>query len=300
MKGPDRVRRTIIAIDDEPHNLLLLEGYLANSGHEVRSFGGGRAALDYLRAGNKADVILLDRMMPEMDGMTFLQELKALDRARGIPVIMQTAAAAPEQVAEGIAAGVYYYLTKPYARDVINVIVSRALSDSAFHQGLEETAVQMRAALRHADRLRMSFRSLDDVRNVSFFLASLFPDPEAALLGITEMMLNAVEHGNLGITYAEKSVLRRSGTWEDEVLRRLRQPEHIAKRATILFERCAAALTLTIQDEGSGFDWTPYGTFEASRARDSHGRGIAMSRLVSFDDVTYIAPGNIVVCRKAA
>ena len=291
--------QTILAIDDEANNLLLLESYLENTNHEIKIFTSGQQALDYLRGGGAADTILLDRMMPGMDGMAFMQILRTLKSHSRTPVILQTAAVGAAEIAEGIAAGAYYYLTKPYSRDVLLAIVARALADHTFHSGLQQTVQQISAGIAHVEQMRLSFRTIDDVRTVSFFLASLFPDPDAAILGITELMLNAVEHGNLGITYAEKTDLIRHDNWQAEVERRLEQPEMREKRASVLFEHETNVLKLTIEDMGDGFCWDSYTDFDNDRASDSHGRGIAMSRLVSFDDVTYVAPGNKVVCRKS-
>jgi CheY-like chemotaxis protein len=292
--------KTIIAIDDEPHNLMLIEDYLDDAGYSIQYFDRAAKALDFLRAqpAGTVDAVLLDRMMPGMDGLAFMRELKTLEDHASIPVIMQTAAAGSHEIAEGIAAGAYYYLTKPYSREVLRAVVSRALADHGFHKGLTKTVTQMTAALEHMETMRLSFQTFDDVRAISFFLASLFPDPVSARLGITELMLNAVEHGNLGITYTEKSGLIGQGTWHAEVERRLAMPAYRDKRAQVWFEREAGGITITIEDMGAGFDWPAYAGFDPSRALDSHGRGIAMSRMVSFDEVKYAAPGNKVVCKK--
>jgi CheY-like chemotaxis protein len=289
---------TILAVDDEPNNLLLLESYLEGSGHTVRSFAGGAAALEYLCGGGAADTILLDRMMPEMDGLGFMQALRALRGQSSVPVVMQTAAAAPAEIAQGIAAGAYYYLTKPFSREVLLAIVRRALHDRTIYVGLENAAARVSVASRCIEKVTMSFKTLDDVRDISFFVAAMFPDPESAILGVTELMLNAIEHGNLGITYSEKTELTRAGTWRAEIDRRLDLAEHRDKQARLCFEREAGELVLTIEDDGEGFDWTQFTSFDPLRATHSHGRGIAMAQMVSFDDVQFVAPGNKVVCRK--
>ncbi len=291
---------TILAIDDEPHNLMLIESYLEDTGYHVEYFNGAAEALLYLRPrpAGAADVILLDRMMPGMDGMAFMRELKKLKEHASIPVIMQTAAVGPHEIAEGIAAGAYYYLPKPYSREVLTAIVARALSDYAFYKGLEKTVTQMTVALERMETMRLTFRTFEDVRVISFFLASLFPDPGSVRLGITELMLNAVEHGNLGISYAEKSELIETGQWHAEVERRLGLPANLGKRASVTFEREPGTIALTIEDRGEGFDWQSYFSLDPARALDAHGRGIAMSRMVSFDEVVYAVPGNKVLCKK--
>lgn len=289
---------TIIAIDDEPHNFMLLDEYLQGSGLALKCFPDGEAALDYLRGGGIADLVLLDRMMPEMDGLSFLRAFKALEQHAATPVIMQSAAAGMDDVSEGILTGAYYYLTKPFTRDLLRAIVFRALGDRSLRGDLDRTTKELSVITNCLEEMRLSFRDLDEVRSVSLFVANLYPQPDEAIVGVTEMMLNAVEHGNLGITYAEKCELVRRGDWLREIGRRLALPENGARKGRLCIRRDSHEVVLTIEDDGPGFNWTQYLAFDPRRARDTNGRGIAMARLVSFDDVTYIPPGNKVVCRK--
>lgn len=289
---------TILAIDDEPHNLTLLGEYFDASQYAFRPFPAADIALNYLRSGGAADVILLDRTMPGLDGLDFMRAFRALDRHGATPVIMQTAAAGACEISEGIQAGVYYYLPKPFARDVLLAVVARALTDGAFHSGMRQTAKDISTVMTRLEELQVAFRSLDDVRAIAPSVARLFPNPDEAILGVTELMVNAVEHGNLGISYGDKCALLRDGAWQREVERRLALPEYCDQWARLHLRRNHERVVLTIQDSGAGFDWTRYIGFDRARARDSHGRGIAMARLVSFDEVTYVAPGNKVICRK--
>jgi hypothetical protein len=120
------------------------------------------------------------------------------------------------------------------------------------------------------------------------------------VLGLTELMVNAVEHGNLGITYREKSALNEKGNWRDEVDRRLALPENADRFATICMRRAADGISFTILDRGDGFDWQSYLEMCPERAFDSHGRGIAMSRMLSFTSVEYSGNGNTVCATVAA
>ena len=92
----------VLAVDDEKLNLKILDMHLLEAGFETVLAEDGGAALRSLEEHPDIAVILLDRMMPKMDGMACLREIKADARLRDIPVIMQTAAAATEQVLQGI------------------------------------------------------------------------------------------------------------------------------------------------------------------------------------------------------
>jgi anti-sigma regulatory factor (Ser/Thr protein kinase) len=106
--------------------------------------------------------------------------------------------------------------------------------------------------------------------------------------------LHAVEHGNLGITYADKSHLLYNDLWHEEIQRRMALDENRDKRVCVHFERRPHALTITVRDEGHGFDWQHYLDFEPSRAFDLNGRGIALARAKSFDLLEYQGNGNTV------
>src|ERR1700738_3493230 len=83
-------RSSIMAVDDQPANLKLLEDLLSQQGHTVRSFPRGRLALD-AAARNPPDLILLDINMPEMSGFKVCELLKSDEKLAGIPVIFLSA-----------------------------------------------------------------------------------------------------------------------------------------------------------------------------------------------------------------
>ncbi|MCX8018369.1 MAG: ATP-binding protein, partial [Rhodocyclaceae bacterium] len=115
------------------------------------------------------------------------------------------------------------------------------------------------------------------------------------VLGLSELMLNAIEHGNLGIGYAEKTRLIAEERLEAEIARRLALPEYGVRKGRLSIERLPDGYEFTIKDEGSGFDWRAYLELSPERAYHTHGRGIAMARSLSFDRLEYKGCGNTVV-----
>lgn len=105
-------------------------------------------------------------------------------------------------------------------------------------------------------------------------------------------MLNAVEHGNLGITYDEKTRLGGGEALAEEIHRRLASADFANKVATVEFTRNRGELRFIVRDQGKGFDWRQYLEMSPERAFDTHGRGIAMSKLLSFDVLEYKGCGN--------
>ncbi|HKP59635.1 MAG TPA: response regulator [Polyangiales bacterium] len=286
----------ILAVDDDPVNLRIIGSVFEGSDYELVSVDNGVRALRLLEAADaKFDVVLLDRVMPQIDGLEVLHLIKETPHLAQLPVIMQTAAAAPEQVAEGLRAGAHYYLTKPYTRDALRMMVRSALEDS---RRSDEHLTQARAcvdALRFVERASFTLRTLDEVAELSNLLAALCPEPGSANFGLRELLVNAVEHGNLGISYREKSRLKREGNWQAEVHRRSALPEYRDRRVHVTFSRDERGLWFDISDEGNGFVWKPYLELDAARAFDPNGRGIALARSLSFTRLEYQGPGNRVI-----
>jgi CheY-like chemotaxis protein len=107
-------RAKILLVDDRAENLLALEAILSSLGQELVFVRSGEAALDAVRAGGFA-VILLDVIMPGMDGFETAAQIRQLGRAQGVPIIFLTAGGAePELAFRAYAAGGVDYITKPF------------------------------------------------------------------------------------------------------------------------------------------------------------------------------------------
>ncbi len=105
--------RKILAVDDEKHIVKLVEVNLERHGYEVITAHDGKEALQKVEE-ESPDLIVLDVMMPYMDGFEVLQSLRRNPSTREIPVIMLTAKAQDADVFRGWQSGVDCYLTKPF------------------------------------------------------------------------------------------------------------------------------------------------------------------------------------------
>ena len=286
----------VLAVDDEPINLEIITESLVDLDCVIDRAVDGEEAWRLLCAEATYDLVILDRMMPRLDGLTLLHRIKSDSRFRRMPVIMQTAASAPDQVRDGIEAGAYYYLTKPYEPRVLLAIVRAALSEvgERLRAMRADTGVE---AFGLATSGEFRFRDLDQARSLATLLSALCPDPTTAAIGLAELLINAVEHGNLGISYDEKMRLRLDNTWDAEIARRLVAPEWRDRHVDVTFERTDGVVQFVIIDQGDGFDATNYLDFDPARACDPNGRGIAMARRLSFSDLEFRGDGNIVVAR---
>jgi two-component system, OmpR family, alkaline phosphatase synthesis response regulator PhoP len=107
------VPRKILAVDDEKHIVRLVQVNLERQGYEVVTANDGREALEKVDA-ERPDLVVLDVMMPYMDGFEVLQNMRRNPATRDIPVIMLTAKAQDADVFKGWQSGVDCYLTKPF------------------------------------------------------------------------------------------------------------------------------------------------------------------------------------------
>ncbi len=292
----------ILLVEDEPTNRAILATHLRQAGYTVDEAFDGQAALEMLTANTQYAIVVTDRRMPRMDGLQLFANMKMHKALDQIPVIMQTAATAPEEVVEGIKAGVYYYLAKPYQEETLLTLVKAAIRERRKNEVFESRFQRQREALGKVVKGEFEISTPEEAQNISFLLGGLFPRPELAVTGLFELLLNAVEHGNLGIGLEGKAKLLASSQWEETIHRRLTRPENNDKKVTIQFTQAADRLEVLITDQGPGFDWRPFLEIEPSRATQANGRGIAKANLLSFDRLTYLGKGNQVqvVTRLAA
>jgi formate hydrogenlyase transcriptional activator len=130
-------KANILVVDDTPDNLRLLEGILTERGYEVRSAPGGALALRSVQAG-VPDLILLDIIMPEMDGYQVCEQLKANERTRDIPVLFISALSEVVDKMKGFEVGGVDYITKPFQPEEVLARVETHLSLQCLRTHLEE------------------------------------------------------------------------------------------------------------------------------------------------------------------
>ena len=286
----------LLVVDDDAPIREALAFHLRRVGYRPVLAEDGDRAWELLQGEPERFLaVLLDRTMPRMDGMEVLARIKEHETLRTVPVILQTALTRKEEVLEGLEAGAYYYLTKPFDKKTLLAVVRTAVADRQAYLRLREETRRSEATLALMVKGVYVFRTVEEGRRLAAILARCSSDPDRMVLGLSELLVNAVEHGNLGISYDDKGRLLEEGGWEGEVARRLALPENLHKQVIVEFERRDGELRFRILDQGEGFDWRKYVTFAPERAFDNHGRGIALSRELSFDRLRYVGRGNEVI-----
>ncbi len=147
---------------------------------------------------------------------------------------------------------------------------------------------------------QFAIRTRDEASLLAGELSLLFPDISSTTLALTELLLNAVEHGNLGIGGELKGELLRRGALEQEIERRLALPA-LRDRVVLVSLTCLHGQTsITIRDEGGGFDWRAQLAKPDLPSLEPNGRGLALVRSVSCVRVEFNQIGNTVTVKAAS
>jgi hypothetical protein len=153
----------------------------------------------------------------------------------------------------------------------------------------------MQRKKQHEHRYYLQLKDPADVYNMAQITASFFINPDDVFTGIYELMLNSIEHGNLSIGFKDKGELIRKGALFEEMNRRLAMPQYALKSVHIEIIDSADAVTVTITDEGEGFDWKTHIAHNQSDLKP-HGRGLWIAQQSGFDAVRFNEKGNSVTC----
>lgn len=142
----------ILIVDDVPHNIQVLANILKEAGYQLGFAKDGKAALTHMESA-KFDLILLDIMMPGIDGYEVCTKLKKDRRTRDIPVIFITALHGTESKTKGFELGAVDYITKPFDAQEVLARVKTHLIIRDYATKLEQMIEERTRQLIHADRL---------------------------------------------------------------------------------------------------------------------------------------------------
>lgn len=277
---------------------------------DVHVAENGAEALRVLESHPEIGVVVTDIRMPVMSGLELIEKTKALSHDIGFIVVSGHAAA--EDVIEALRAGARNFLRKPYSfEELEESILTEVKHFRAFREN--------RQRQEREEALEDFITSIDSVaytipndiawinplafRLVGYMNAVSFCGEEGRLnvaLGLIEMITNAIEHGNLGITSDEKIALKGEGeeVYYRELSRRASEEPYKSRQVKVVFTLGHDRASFRIEDEGDGFDTArlpdptdPEMLFALS------GRGILLTRTF-LDDVSYNDKGNAVTLIK--
>lgn len=240
--------------------------------------------------------IISDYRMPFKDGIELLKMLKQDPERSIIPFILQTSDRSAQTIQQCLDMGAFYFLLKPITCETICTVVTAALKDLEKFLDINNTVNNLMRIMPLMTQAQFQFKTLTQARSLSSLLGLLTQDPKNTGMGFFEIFANAVEHGNLGITYDEKTTLIKNNALAADVKRRLTLPEYCDKYVNVELSLTPHALRIEVTDMGQGFDFEKYLEFSMERSMDSHGRGILMAKNLSFDEFEYSLGGRRVTC----
>lgn len=187
--GP-RVTARVLIVDDIPTNVRLLEARLTAEYYDVVSASSGPEALEIMRTSD-VDIVLLDVMMPDMDGFEVCRRIKANPRTQHVPVVMITALDQPSDRVNGLESGADDFLTKPVDDVQLMARVKslsrlKSLTDELRARAMTGQQIAIEDAIRQMDKINTSGGSIlivdTDARHAERIKNYLMPDHEVDIL----------------------------------------------------------------------------------------------------------------------
>jgi CheY-like chemotaxis protein len=170
----ETAKASILVVDDEPANIDVASGVLKNE-YKVRAATNGKRALEIALSENPPDLILLDIMMPEMNGLEVCQRLKADKNTQDIPIIFLSAMSESEDIVRGLELGAVDYVTKPASPEVLRARV--------------RTHLELREAQKRLEREMQLTRENANLReDVERITRHDLKNPLGIILGYASMM----------------------------------------------------------------------------------------------------------------
>ncbi|MEW6357340.1 MAG: SpoIIE family protein phosphatase [Planctomycetota bacterium] len=180
--GGEKPKKTILIVDDSPENLRILSNLLKGE-YRLMAATNGAKALELAMSESKPDLVLLDVMMPEMDGREVCRRLKGCDDTREIPVIFITAMSEVEDEAHGFALGAVDYITKPFNPTIVEARVRTHLDlkekNEIITQEREELRVAHELLTKAINRLQADIRLAAEIQKNMLPDSTKHPFPEA-------------------------------------------------------------------------------------------------------------------------
>jgi YesN/AraC family two-component response regulator len=288
--------KVLIVEDDYPSreyliNLIGLEGY------DFKAAENGKEGLEIYK-NYDPDVIISDIQMPYMDGLELLSTIRK-DKSDTI-FIITTAFGSEDYAIEALRRGANNYLKKPIRKNSLLSLLEKYKSLVESHKLAEKA--QGRIVKKD---ILLEFDT--NISHIPAIISQLISEMNVELddseitnieLGLDELITNALEHGNLGISFDEKVEASNNNTMQELYVEKMKNEEYANRKLRVYYKLRPEYCEWLIEDEGKGFDWRliPDPT-QSAQLMELNGRGIFITHFL-FDEMEYLGKGNKVRVRK--
>jgi len=295
MLGKGNLR--ILIADDNADLRRLFQAVSKSLGLNVLLAEDGQEAYTVFME-HEPDIVVTDYDMPKMNGVDLLK--KIMLTANDTRTVLLTGVGNEQVAIDALESGADLYLKKPVDISSLKKLLTQEADTIVRQRQLHNISMLIKER-----QLKLRFET--NVYKIPDIIALLIEKVEAYLpshdllkveLGLSELITNAIEHGNLGITYAEKSEALKNNELENLYKIKLGSEEYKKRTVSVNFYMNNAFCEWEIIDQGDGFDWQRQpAPCIGNKLLCLHGRGIFISK-IQFDEIEYIGKGNIVKARK--
>ena len=299
MTMPAQQIEKVLVVDDDPVTLDCLAETVRLIGLDACEASDGDEAIQVFEQ-QEPSLVVTDVRMPNMDGLSLTSQIKA--RRPDCPVVIVTGYGDESTAVAALKAGACDYLRKPFQISELKNTLQRAMS-------LIRARTMEFEAMQSLRKLSWSFEIGNDIEILGGLLTVMLRPVDVWLteseklqirMGLQELLINAIEHGNLGITAEEKQEALTNDSYETLIKARCQLPTNTARRVTVWMENdpVQREFRCRIRDEGDGFDWEPLlqGNAESIPVLAGSGRGIFLVKTL-MPHIEYFGKGNEVALR---
>ncbi len=271
-----------------------IDEQLRKLGFELAYLPETLSALEELEAlAATCSAVILDWRSDAPKRGEFAEALARRAAEASLPVLTLGAAGRAEDIQLASEAGLSTIISMPCRladlKQALDTLLKRVQLDEPAGEFCLNDAVSL------LESCKFRFRTPADVDMLVPIIARLFPHPERSAAGLAELMMNAVEHGNLEIGHERKAEWVARGIYRSELLKRLQTPPYSSRWAELIVNRRDDGFMIVIMDEGCGFCWQD--VVHKDRPEDGAvtaacGEGLARVGRESFDDLRFNQIGN--------
>lgn len=285
---------SILAIDDEEDNIFIVNKIINDNLSQFCnciSFESSIKAWEFIYNNPlSVNVIILDQMMPFIDGIDFAKKVNNIDLLKGIPIIMQSGKIGIYNHQNALEAGAYYYLDKPFSPDKLLSMVEVIIQDILLKYELAEKIKHSQCPTEH----NFEVSNFEEAKILVSKLSKLTHNHINSAISLLKLIENSIEHNILGIGYNKKLNLLEQRKYKAE-LNSLMNKKNSTQTVKVSWEKIGNKIKFIIGNEGQNFLWKNYLYYSEERICDINGRGISFANK-NFLSLKYLTSGNNFEC----